>query len=461
MYHFSDHGDARGREFVFAFPTQSKPPRDYAPSLLITSASKTNTSIEIIFPKLRHEENIVKQVLPGQLIVVDLPPEVMSDPSSHYQFGTIIVQADGYIYVVANAYTESGPNLASFNVIPTSAIGTEYVIIDWPYSANYFLAEFVITSLHDQTHIKYILTSTPTAPGRPKEGLIQIQQFETIQFQVNINTGVSFSGSQIWSDKPITVVAGCECAVVPLAVTGSCDYVAANLIPFAKWGLLHSLAPFKGQERSGYVIRIAAARNDTLITIGKSAGQVLLQAGGIHEERIRIQNVVTIVGNKPISVVQFALSQRDGIGDPLMVIVPPFKQYVNGIISFIVPDSSVYRIDVDYLTVFTLCETIDGLLFDGKPLNGSWKQISDDDVIMCAAQATITSINSMHDISHVTSDAPMTAMLYGFGKKSNAASYGYSLGFGLENITCVLFDDETNSTKEELCQQAGPGKLIF
>ncbi|XP_072028140.1 uncharacterized protein [Amphiura filiformis] len=453
----SVHEDARGSEFVFAFPTQSHPPRDYEPSLQITSVSDTTVSINISFPYLDDDDTIVTEVLPGQFIIVDLPQEVMAVPKEHYQRGTVFVQTDGDIFVVAIAYIESAPNLASFNILPTSALNREYVIVDWPSSADYYRAEFVITSLHDETNIRYILTSTPIIPGSPREAVIQLQRYETVQFQVDKTTGRSLSGSRIWSDKPISIVAGCECADVPLLPITSCDYVAVHLIPFEKWGLFYSLAPFGGRERSGYFVRIVAGRDDTLVTIGNSYGQILLNAGKVYEQRILTENIITIAGTKPIFVVQYAPSHHiDDVGDSLMLIVPPIEQYINEVISFAVFDSTAYRIEADYISIHTECDNIDDLLLDGLPLDDSWKMLRDDDAIMCAAQNTINSSQSVYNISHLSSDARISAMLYGFGKSLNAVSYGHAAGFGLENITCTVFDDDTNSTEEVLCLIVGP-----
>ncbi|XP_072028138.1 uncharacterized protein [Amphiura filiformis] len=447
--------DARGREFVFAFPTaRFHPTILYEPLLQIrvTSASDTTVSINTSFPDLVNQDTILTQVFPGEFIVVDLPPEVIADRNKHHQNGTVLVQTDGDISIVANSYFNYDVllgNLASFNVLPTSALSTEYVIVDWPSSADYYRAEFVITSLHDETNIRYNLKTTPIIPGPPKEAVIHLQRYETVQFQVMETTGRSLSGSRIWSDKPISVVAGCECADV-LFQEITCDYVAIHLIPFDKWGLVHYLTPFAGRESTRYVVRIAAGRDDTSVKIGNSYPEVRLNAGEVHEEVIATEDILKIAGTKPIFVVQFAPSHFNDVGDSLMLIIPPIEQYINETISVVVLNSSAYQIETNYLSIHTGCPNIDGLLFDGVPLDSSWMMVNASNVTMamCAAQNTITSGQHVHNISHVSADALITAMLYGFGNIYNAVSYGYAAGFGLEKKPYC----DTNSTIEVLCQ---------
>ena len=441
---------------MFTFPTQSNPPRNYEPKLVITATSPSVTLVNVTFPKLT-ENRIFVLLEPGQFTTINLPSEVISDPNTLEQNGAIVVQAEHDISVVAMSFIDSGPNLGSFQVSPTSGLGTEYVIVDWPASADNFPAEFIITSLYNDTNITYILTTQPTA-SVPLEGFFILNQYDAIQLQTEKTTGLSFTGSQIWSDKPISIIGGCECADIPLLPQTSCDYVAAHLIPFDKWGVFYSLAPFLERENAGYVIRVVAGRNDTEVRI-QNNDPVALNPGSFHEETIVTNDLVTIVADKPILVAQYAMSHSpDGLGDSLMIIVPPIEQYVNEVIQFALFNTSHYQIDEDFISILTECDHINGLLFDGEPIDNSWIVLSDAESVTCAAQNTISFI-SAHNISHESSSALMTAFLYGFG--SSAVSFGHTVGFGLDKITCTVFDDVTNSTKEISCRLAEPGSIYI
>ena len=146
----------------------------------------------------------------------------------------------------------------------------------------------------------------------------------------------------------------------------------------------------------------------------------------------------------------------DSVGDPLMFIVPPLEQYLNTMTSFALFDPTPYNIRDNYISILSVCATLDGLRFDGETVL-HWDKLQDHNSTMCAVRNIINSV-SVHNVSHVTPDALFTAFLYGF---DGSVGYGHAVGFGVEPITCTIFDEITNTTSEIWCSATEPGKFMF
>ncbi len=121
---------------------------------------------------------------------------------------------------------------------------------------------------------------------------------------------------------------GSGCAQVPNGI-GSCDHLVEQVPPTVTWGSKFLVASLEGRS-SGERIRVLSVRAvsvavncDTVVSVSE-----FQETGGEFE--IPINSFCSIESTSPVLVAQYAYGgQIDGVGDPLMMIIPPIEQYTN------------------------------------------------------------------------------------------------------------------------------------
>ena len=298
-----------------------------------------------------------------------------------------------------------------------------------------------------------------------------------------LNNRDDVSGTKITSDKPIAVFTGHECGNIPKHFASTCDHLIQQVPPQVTWGRLFFTVPIVGRY-SGDHYRVATATAKTQFTvtcrtltnptpttetftinfnsITKSGFEVfntnIGTTSGDRASRKEDLQWCCIESNNPVLVMQYAYghyadtllkdSGTDTFGDPLMTIVPPVVQYLN---NYTAPTEMGLResqLDVGFTVAIPRDET-----FFRSPTEDGSRILLNDEAIMpdpdegwieifcangqiCGYSARVEHApDGMITIRHVDPRAAVSAWIYGI---AGAVSFGFTAGFKLDAVTCML-----------------------
>ncbi|PIK44423.1 putative IgGFc-binding protein [Apostichopus japonicus] len=181
----------------------------------------------------------------------------------------------------------------------------------------------------------------------------------------------------------------------------------AVLESVTSWGTTYALAPFRGRETAGYIIRVISAYRNTRVRLSNSKTPRVLQNGRFFELSITHRGILEITSNNPILVLQYQKGNDVNDlenGDPSMVIVPSNEQSRRGDIIF-----PVYEIESAHVTVRLVNGDPRSLLLNGQ--NVEWEVLDTDYAGAKLLQRDVPS--GYHVISHLFPKAEMSVLVYG------------------------------------------------
>lgn len=351
---------------------------------------------------------------------------------------SILILADDEITLYgANIRTLSADAFLGF---PEDVLTRHYIVLSYPNGYSDQLgtgngtfdmpSEFSIVAPYDGTEIKI----------NPSPGTYINSRIDDNQFIVKLNKGEVFfgqaktgifqdvSGTELSSTKPIAVFAGVRRTSIPVSVGNYRDHLCEQIPPLQIWGTKVIATPhFPIAFYSPYkaVIRVLAAIDNTNWTIN-GVVQKPLQKG--VSTQVNLDLVMFISADNPILVAQYEHSVGPdesgngfGIGDPFMMIIPPYEQYdsIYSVQSII--DSGF---DYHFMNVIVSKYHTDSLTIDGTIPNANYIDVPGTHFVY--AQIEVTPGSHL-----VKCDSAFGLCLYGFG---NANSYGYIGGIVFKKI---------------------------
>ena len=162
--------------------------------------------------------------------------------------------------------------------------------------------------------------------------VVSLKQYEVLYTEDTDGYGMDTSGSEIVSDKPVSVFGGSFLAEV---AQGSADHLLEQILPYALWGEKFFLVGTPGRY-IGDIFRLMAAEDGTTVTMLPENTVILLNAVEYKDLDIDSETFHILQSDKPIQVYLYSKSydsddsrERDDLGDPSMAMVPPISQYIN------------------------------------------------------------------------------------------------------------------------------------
>ena len=375
-------------------------------------------------------------VNPGQLATIPLPrrdvPATSNGQNSYAILSDRPVTAHQF-----NPLNQSGvaSNDASL-LIPANALGTEYMVLGWPAirpgRVTNGRAYFTIIAATDNTTVQV----TPSAPIAAGDGVPAIAAGTTTEFTLSRGevlslgtdriAGQDLTGSTIFSDRPVAVFSGHECADVPVGVC-CCDHLEEQLLPLSTWGNRIVAPKFEQRGTEADIWRMTAAEDNTTITLNPPVGAVstfVLNRGEVRELSSAVSFVVEATG--PISMGQYMTGSGgnqipfasycflSGAGDPAFTLNVPDNQWLN---SYIVLTPEGF--EENFLNIVAPAGS--SILLDGAPITASPITIGSSDTVLWQQPVTA----SAHRVS---SDTPFGLYAYGI---DCSVSYAYPGGMNL------------------------------
>ncbi len=365
----------------------------------------------------------------------------------------IVVEEGGEITVYAlqqGVYTSDATL-----VLPTDALGTEYLVMSYPSHARSLgsgiatsstPSQFAVIATEDRTQV----TLRPACPTRRNQGqqeqVIWLNRGEVYLVQADMSPNTlrgDLTGTEILASKPVAVVAGHQRAVVPIELEdqlSSRDMLLEQLPPVSAWGRSALAVPFPepstGMAPQGtHRFRVLAAQPRTAVFVNGRQVAVL-ERGQFYEGALTQPLEIRATG--PILVATFFKTTNSSggtssIGDPFMMLIPPAEQFL-GRYRFVNAQKYDYnpaRRDYEpvyqeqYVTAVLPAQAT--LWLDGRQVSPAlFSAIGSSGYVY----AWIPTSDGVHEIEALFPDgsrAPLGIYVYGYGP---ANSYGYVGGMG-------------------------------
>ena len=252
------------------------------------------------------------------------------------------------------------------NVLPTTALGSEYIIQDYPpyNSEGESHAAFMIVATEDNTTVR-ITPSTTTQKNKPANTFFEVNLSKGQTYQVVGKDKASFSGTTISAyttgnrntPKKIAVYSGADFTQVPGGKSAR-DCLYEQAMPTDYWGTQFVVT--RSMEKDANRVRITAQTNGTTISIDGIELANILNAGETYEFEMsdnlgssEMASAISKAGREvpdilsgeahyietscPVAVFEYDVSSdyrfssTTKIGDPSMVWISPLQQRISKI----------------------------------------------------------------------------------------------------------------------------------
>ena len=252
------------------------------------------------------------------------------------------------------------------NVLPTTALGSEYIIQDYPVynSEGEAHPALVIVATENNTTLE-IVPSSPTQKNKPAGSTITVNLDKGETYQVVGKDKQTFSGTRIIAyatgnkslARKIAVFSGADFTQVPGGKSAR-DCLYEQAMPLEYWGTQFVVT--RSVEKDANRVRITAQSNGTKITIDGIKLSQTLQAGETYEfemsENLASTEMASAIGKASRTVPSiltgeahyietscpcavfcydvssdYRFSSTTKLGDPSMVWISPLQQRISKI----------------------------------------------------------------------------------------------------------------------------------
>ncbi|UKJ09014.1 gliding motility-associated C-terminal domain-containing protein [Solitalea lacus] len=407
-------------------------PRGAVMSLYITSDVSTSGTISI--PGIGFSQSF--SVTANSVTTVSIPTSAyIGNQQSILNLGIHVVSSQPVVvYAHIYAFVISGSTL----VLPTNTLGRKYIVSSYlpnQYEGGSF-SQFLVIATENNTTVRITpsaATSNGNASGVPFDIVMNQGDIYEVQSKGDLSGSLVESidngnGNDTDNCKRIAVFGGTTWSPLGCIQADTGDNLFQQMYPLNSWGKEFVTMPFK--TRAGDFFRVYASESGTTVNIDGT--NVVINSGDFYETSI-ISKPLHIIGNKPISVVQYSITQVcDGnLGDPEMIILNPVEQNLKRIT---MNSTSNYQISRNYVNVLIKSIAKDSFKINGQTPRSSFAPITGTNFSFLQEEISTGSFT-------LTADSGFNAIVYGFG---DIESYGYSAGSNLEDLDKKIIVRQNN-----------------
>ena len=302
------------------------------------------------------------------------------------------------------------------NVLPTSSLGSEYVL--QTYSDK---AEFSVIATEDNTIVNIVLAENSLLHQANTPFSVTLNAGQCYQVQSASNVDLSGSIISVNDNKKIAVFAGNHWVHIPNNIDGG-DHVVEQMMPTSAWGKKFVIT--NSMLRTKDKIRVTAL-NDNCQVLKDGVLLTTLNARQTYE--FEITNIVPVAyleTSEPACVFLYFTGSRYGgdNGDPSMVIINPTDQRINNVtFSTFSTGSTGYQY---FVNVITKTNNVSNMRLDGNNISSNFTVVPSMPEF---SYARITINHGSHTLSNtlVTEESGFVAHIYGLAPWE---SFSYSAG---------------------------------
>lgn len=339
----------------------------------------------------------------------------------------VVAQKPVAVYAHIYASAVSGATL----LLPVNTLSNDYYSLNYTQVANAVAySTFMVIATEDSTTVQ-IKTAAALLDGHAAGSTFQVKLkkgeiYQGVSSTDLTGTHISSISTLTQNCKKIAVFSGSSKIKIGTPNQTS-DNLFQQVYPTPAWGKSYITVPTKSRNYDVYRIMVS---DPTAVV--KMDGVV--QTGLINNfyYEYNSQSVHYITSDKPIQVVQYSVTQGNGItgvgtvagdvGDPEMIYLNPLEQNIDHVTLY---SASEFLITKSFINVVIPTAAASSLLLDGvTPTTGF--TVVPSNTAYSYAQFSVT--NGSHTIS---AKQGFNAIAYGFG---NAESYGYAAGTNVKNL---------------------------
>ena len=442
---------------VRGFPSNNpnSPQNTQQMAVYITSDVNTKGNVEI--PGLGTV--IPFTVTANAITTVAIPQGAYLGDDGKYNTG-IHITSEKAVVVYAHIYNMSisGATL----VLPTTTLGKDYVSINYTQISNEInsYSYFFIVAVEDNTEVD-ITPSADTKGGWLANTIHHITLNKGEVYQVlgkllintsNDSRGSDLTGSKIHSVsttnqtcKRIAVFSGSgKIQIGTTPGNRTADNLYQQVYPTAAWGKKFVTAPLK--SRNYDIFRIVKSDPSAIVTLNGVTLTAANFSNGYYEFSSQQPNVIE--GDKPIQVVQYAVTQNNGIngtlatepyGDPEMIFLNPIEQTLTSITMY---STNEYQILAHFVNVIILTQDVASFKIDNVSKASDFKPVPG---LPEYSYAQISVSQGTHNLG---ATGGFNAIAYGFGIFE---SYGYSAGANVKSLSIEAISKSSNQVVVDGC----------
>lgn len=434
---------------------------DYDNCRLIISAKEDGV---VTVSNERTDYSVDIPVRAGQVVMQTIPSAYAYNTSTEGRAYTgIHVTSTSVISLYIG--NESHNSYDASNVLPVSALGTDYLIqtFDSKYAngtgshANDIRASFMIIATEDGTTVE--ITPSTTTAGNHSPG--QAYPVELIRGQVyhvmtkNNSTSTSplagdFSGTRVVANKPIAVFNGNCLTAVPGGGNTSTgyDHVFEQAMPVDYWGKKFVVTSTRAPEEipqplENDVVKVTALEDNTVVNSDNGKERVLFNMNA-GESRTFNMDLYTepcayLEANNRIAVFLYnhshAARKDEPYGDPSMVWISPVEQTLEEV-TF--TTFNVQQVENHFVNIVCYTDYCSEMTLDGTNISGQFNPVPGN------PDLSYVRYPISHNYHTLQCPGGFIAHVYGIGQ---AEGYAYSVGSSAKILTKQLYVDEMLSTE--------------
>jgi hypothetical protein len=342
-------------------------------------------------------------------------------------------------------------------VLPTESLGSKYYVMGYDQHgpADGFFSYCIVAAqpnttilIHQRINQSASITTTVTlANAGDVYQFLGTDDYTGTYIEADPNTSAC---------KTFAVFSGSSGISIPFAANASLNPLYQQLYSTNNWGKNYAYVPFSGPDR-GSILRIIAQEDNTVVHIDGISTPINLNKGAFYSSD-PIPTARMITANKPISVAQFSLSERNAdtrnisLGpnyngefpvhsDPNMVILSPVEFNTKDITVYTTTLAGIVSrlINVTIKTSASSTFRVNGSIPTGTtfaPIGTSGYSFMSLNVGVppYAGGETLTSIR-------LTADEGFNAVVYGF---ADFDSFAYSAGTNLSTDLFLTTTDHSS-----------------
>jgi gliding motility-associated-like protein len=371
-------------------------------------------------------------VAPNVVTLVPIPSAAYLGNTNGSQSKGLHITSKNPIAVYAHIYASSvsGATL----LLPVNTMANDYYSLNFTQLSNATpsYSSFMVIGTEDNTSVEI----TPSA------ALIDGSKANT-KFTITLNKGQVYQGlsnTDLTGTHIASVSTGSGCKKIAVfsgsnkiyigSPNSSSDNLFQQVYPTASWGKNYITVPLK--TRNYDVFRIVLSDPATTVTLNGSVIPIASFTNSLYYQ-FNSQATNVISSDKPIQVIQYAVTQGNGIlgtksiagdiGDPEMIYLNPLEQNIDHVTLY---STNKYLILNGFINVVIPTSAVSSFLLDGVAQTGSFYPVPGN-TAYSYAQLPAT-VNATHNIA---ASQGFNAIAYGFGQTE---SYGYAAGTNVKNL---------------------------
>jgi gliding motility-associated-like protein len=446
---FSQSATNQGKEFWTAYMAHNEDMGNLSSmSLYIASDVNTTGKVEVA----DNSFSIPFSVVAKKVTIIDIPRSAFLANRGKFLKG-IHITALKNIVVYAHIYANnvSGATL----LLPVNGLSREYL------SINYYQRSNATVKYPAYSTFSVIATENNTTVEITPSALLLGGAPSNVKFTITLAKGEVYQGLSR-SDLTNTVIksvsgANGECKKIAVfsgssrigigcedGNSFSSDNLFQQVFPTSTWGKKYLTAPLR--NRNYDIFRVILSDPTAIVKLN---GEVLISMDLPYYE-FKSNKANVIEADKPIQVVQYAVTQGNSIddctpitqdiGDPEMIYLSSVEQTLDHVTLY---SPSKFNIVANYINVIMKTGKTSTLRLDGNSVTGF--QIVPGDPEYSYAQIKVSS-----GTNNLTASEGFNAIAYGFGDHE---SYGYAAGTNLQNLNeHINFTNlQTNASQTNGC----------